>query len=1043
MFKKRMLASANRRLLSIPLCMTALSFMTSVCASANVVAGVEVREMVNTIQQQQRRPVKGTIVDRKGEPVIGANVVEKGTTNGTITDVNGFFDLSVHPDAVLVISYIGYTKQEIPVKGERAVNVTLLDDSETLDEVVVVGYGSQRKSSLTAAVTTVDTKAIENVPRPNIVSSLQGRVAGLTINENSGDPTSKPSILVRGIGTIDGGTAPLVIIDGVPNGNIDQVSSYDVESISVLKDAAAAAIYGAKAANGVILVTTKSGKMNEEKPIVSFNSYVGFQTLAQIPKALTAYEYASLKNEILKNDGNPTVFSEKDLQMFKNGEVDDFHGNTDWKKEVMRDMAPLFNNHLSVTGNGKIGRYYLSGEFVNQKGFCRFVGKHDRMNLRANVTSDITKKIQLQFMSNYVRTHGNAGDLSYMFGQVLKCPPVAKVRYSNGEWGGGIYANGYGLMGAFNPVARMQDEYGPNDNYWNTLNATGSLQYKPIDGLTLKGLVSYRNSWADSQSYGRSWRTWDLLTGVVSTGPAMMSEKWDKEVNYLYEASAMYEKQLDKHAFKIFAAASFESQRDDHISAFRKNFINDDLYELNAGDASSQTNNGNADQWAYASFFGRANYSFEDKYLFETNLRYDGSSRFAPDSRWGLFPSVSLGWNLSKESFLNKYDFIDNLKLRLSWGQLGNAEKVGLYQWYAGINSGSYYNFDNTLVFGTRPGSFANTDLTWETTTTYNVGLDGSLWSGKLSFEADFWKKNTDNILLSMPVSTVIGLPGSTLTMNTGKVSSTGFDLTIGSRGNITKDLSYNAALTFTAWNSWVVDLEDRATPFSTEFRPHEELGNIYGYECLGIINDDATLNEYRKKENVDPRTSLGDLQFKDQNGDGRLDYLDYVKIGNSYTKNNLGLNIGLNYKGFDFQAFLQGAFNVDKEMTGLARSGFGSLNESPVANMLDRWTEENRNADALYPRLRSDYSFNTSPRSSFFMKNGSYMKLKNLQIGYNIPQPLLAKINVKSLRLYVSGTNLFTIAPGFLSGFDPEGNMDPAIYPTLRVYSVGLNLSF
>jgi hypothetical protein len=402
-----------------------------------------------------------------------------------------------------------------------------------------------------------------------------------------------------------------------------------------------------------------------------------------------------------------------------------------------------------------------------------------------------------------------------------------------------------------------------------------------------------------------------------------------------------------------------------------------------------------------------------------------------------------VGWNISKEGFLADYSFIDNLKLRLSWGQLGNAEKVGLYLWFAGISSGSYYNFNDNLVIGTRSGSFANTDLTWETTATYNAGVDGSFWNGKLTVEADIWRKRTNDVLLTVPISTVIGAPSSNLTVNAGIVGSHGFDLSIGHNGNITSDLTYSARLAVSAWNSWVIDLKNRATPFSTEFRPGEDLGNYYGYECLGIINDEETLNQYRKIQNVAPQTGLGDLMYKDQNGDGKLDYLDNVKIGNYNTKGSFGLNLGLEYKGFDFQAFFQGTFNVDKQVSGDARKPWDNF-RSGDHNFLDRWTAENPNPHALYPKQHKAYNFNENSQSSFWIRNASYLKLKNLQLGYNLPTKLISRIGIENFRIYVSGTNLFTVkADRYLDGYDPETDMNPSVYPTLKVYSIGINLQF
>jgi len=992
--------------------------------------------------KEQNLTVKGRVVDKNNEPLTGVSVLEKGTKNGVTSGANGEFALTVtDKSATLLFSYMGYVHQELPASADLS-HITLQEDLANLDEVVVVGYGTQRKSSMTAAITTVNTDEIQNIPRPNVYSALQGRVAGLTINETSGEPDASPSLLVRGVGTIDGSTGPLILVDGTPTGTLNEIPAQDIESISVLKDAAAAAIYGARAANGVILVTTKQGKIGETKPVVQLNSYVGLQTLAQFPKKLSAYEYATLVDEVHRNDGKSAVYSDKDLEMFKNGQTDDFHGNTDWKKETIMNVAPIYTNHLSVSGNGKMGRYYVSGEYVDQKGMVKKIDNYNRVNFRANITSDISKKMQLQFMTNYIRTDKDASGLASVFQNVLSASPTANVRYNDGNWGSMIFANDRYLWDTGNPV-KMINEYGPKETHWNTLNTSANLSYTPLEGLVLKGMGTYRNSWLDAQNYNRSWMSWDpLKQEIAQTGPASLWENWSKEYKYDVQLTGTYEKNIEDHAFKVLAGYSQESLRSDYIEAYRKVFINDEIYELNAGDASTQTNGGGADQWSFSSFFGRLNYSFQDKYLVETNLRYDGSSRFAPGQQWGLFPSVSVGWNIHKELFLAKYSFIDNLKLRLSAGQLGNAEKVNLYLWFPKIESGPYYNFDGKLVFGTRPGEFANKDLTWETTTSYNAGLDGSLFGGKLNFEVDLWKKNTDDILLVVPISTTVGSPSSNLTVNAGKVGSQGFDLSLGTKGNFSDNLRYAVNLSLTGWHSWIIDLQDRATAFSTEFRPGEDLGNYYGYESLGIINDEETLDRYKKLENVAPQTDLGDIQYKDQNGDGKLDYLDNVKIGNSYTKNNFGLNFSIGYKGFDAQLFFQGAFNVDKQIVGNTRTSFINF-QSPDANQLDRWTTENRNADALFPRLRKEYNVNTGPNSSFWVKDASYVKLKNLQIGYSFSDKVTKKLSLKGLRVFVTGTNLFTIAPNYLKGYDPEVDMNPSTYPTLRVYAAGVNVTF
>jgi TonB-linked SusC/RagA family outer membrane protein len=1003
------------------------------------------KETLNNIKYQdtKKKNITGNVTDEQGNPIIGANIVEKGAMNGTTTNVDGHFLLQVEDEAVLHISYIGYLMQNINTAGRTSFNIVLQEDTKALEEVVVVGYGSQRKSSLTAAVTTVNTKELANIPNPNVISSLQGRVSGLTVSEWSGEPGTSPSLQIRGIGTIDGNTNPLIVVDGVPGGgSLENITAYDIESISLLKDASAAAIYGARAANGVILVITKRGSASTEKPVVEFSSNVGFQTKGSMPKTISAYEYATLLQEAVVNDGNNPVFDDLDMEMFRTGQINDLHGgDTDWTSLVIKDVAPIYTNHIGVAGNGKIGRYYFAGEYVHQDGLVKKIDKYDRLNLRANITSDISKNVQLQFSSNYTRTHKTANDMHNVFAQVVRVPPIARPMYEDGHYGSMIFAKGSYLADILNPYYWV-NSYGPKEYNWNNLLTTANIQYKPIEDLVFNAMGSYNLVYSDDQHYyprGESWNP--VIQAPAQSSENSLNETWNKSYKYDLQITGNYEKTIRNHYLKLLTGFSIEEYRSEYISANRRNFISETLYELNAGDAATSTNSGSASHWAFASFFGRLNYSFAEKYLFEFSFRNDGSSRFAPGKQWGFFPSGSVGWNINKESFMENLDFIDQLKLRGSIGQLGNAEKVNLYLWYSGINNGGYYNFGNSLVVGTRPGSFANRQLSWETTTTYNIGVDGSYWNGKLNFEMDYWRKNTDDILLTTPISTIIGAPSSEETVNAGKVASHGFDLTIGSRGNITKDLTYNVRLSLTGWNSWIVDLKNRESQFGS-FRPGEDLGNIYGYECLGIINDEETLAQYKTLVGVDVNyTKLGDLQYKDQNGDGKIDYKDVVKIGNNNTKNTYGINIDLGYKDFDFQAFFQGAFNVDRTISGEIRTSFAGY-RSPIRNQLDRWTEENRNPNAEYPRIRKDRSHNWS-ESDFWIRNGSYLKLKTLQIGYNISKPFLSKVKIDNLRIYMSATNLFTIAPDIPKGFDPQMNVQEFIYPQLRVYSIGLNLKF
>lgn len=986
--------------------------------------------------------IQGTVTDTKEVRLPGVTVQVKGTSVAAVTDVDGNFTLTLPEDsATLVFSYMGFATKEVKVSASNnPVLVKLEEAYKDINEVVVVGYGTQKKSSMTAAISTVNMKDIANIPRPNVISSLEGRVPGLTVTETSGEPGSSPTLLVRGVGTIDGATDPLVVVDGTPNGNLANIAPGDIETISVLKDAAAAAIYGARAANGVILVTTKQGG-SIGKTLLSFNTYTGLQQPTRTPRTLNSYEYATLVNEAAENEGRTTVYSDDDLRLFKEGTDQDMHANTDWLDAVLLKNAPIANNYLSASGNSKVGSYFISGEYLYQKGSTRDIDHYHRTNLRANVTSRISDKLQLQLLTSYSRTNRDASDVTNIFSNALRASPTSPIKFSDGHWGGQMFANGNYLWATSNQVSVIK-QYGPVENNMTNYNVNANLEYKPVTGLTLKVQGVYQTSNSDASYYTRKSETWDFINRTVSqTVPNSLNENWGKDVKYDLQAMGTYEKDFGKHAIKLLAGYSQESYRTDNISAYRKDFINDGLYELNAGDAATQTNNGSADHWAFMSGFGRLNYSFNDRYLLEVTARYDGSSRFAEGHRWGFFPSVSAGWNIEQENFMKNITWLDMLKLRASVGQLGNAEKVGLYESYANLVSGAQYTFDDTQVVGVLLGNPANPNLTWETTTSYDIGLDGNIKKGLLSFEADVWKKNTDNILLTVPVSTVVGLPTSSITTNAGKVASHGFDLMITHAGNISKDLHYNVSFTLSAWKSWIIDLKDRATPYSTEFRPGEDLGNIYGYKTVGIISTQKELDDYKKLKNVAPQVSMGDLMYQDVNHDGSIDYMDAVKIGNSYTKLQYGVNIGLQYKAFDLTLFFQGAGNTDRQIGEYIKDVLMNYN-SPLAINLDRWNLENQNAHAAFPRILQNYDFNRSV-SDWWVRSGSYVRLKNLQIGYNLPKKALDHLHITGLRAYLSGTNIFTVAPHYVDGFDPERDINDTWYPSFRVISAGINLNF
>lgn len=1001
---------------------------------------------------QNRKKVTGNIIDEKGTPLPGVYVKMTPDSVLAVADVDGKFTVFVAENTTLIFSFMGFRDEKVKLKNQTDIKVRMKEDSELLSEVVVVGFGTQAKSSLTAAITTVDTKQLTNIPKPSVVSALQGRVPGLTINETSGAPGASPSILVRGKGTIDpqgGEYSPMIILDGIPfNGNIGNIPANDIQSISVLKDAAAAAIYGARAANGVIMIVTKRGLTEGAKPTVEYNFNLGFQTVGQIPQKLSAKEYANLLNEVAYNDGQGAVFDDKDMAFYNTEKTDDLHGNTDWQKVVLRELSPIITNHLSVSGNGKIGSYYVSAEHLYQRGMLKMNDRFERLNIRANVISEISNRLRINYSAAYINTSSPGNDVKgNMFGNMFRAPAIGNATVSDGHYGDMIYAKGSWLSDISN-VWHWMNVSGPNSEKSDDLFLRGNLLFTPIDGLELNANAGYNIIQSNNSYYTPKDGSWNVLEQKYSQERRnSYSENWRKVIKNDYQITGSYEKKFGDNFFKVLVGGSAETYKNHWTSATRYDYINDSLHELKPGDKSTAENDGSTDHWSFASLFGRFNYDFDKKYLLELSLRYDGSSRFAPKERWGLFPAVSAGWNIHNERFMKKLDFVDHLKLRASWGQLGNSEKIGLYLWNRTYSVNPYYSFDDKVVTGVRPARLAN-NLVWETTTSYNVGLEASLWRGKLSLELDLWKKDTEDIILEIPISGTVGVQavdknkGARIAVNAGKVSSHGLDLSISHEGRIGRDISYNGRFTLTAWNSWVVDLGDRATPFSTEFRPGGDIGDMYGYEALGIINDDKTLEAYKAIEGVDvEHIKKGDLYYKDQNGDGKLDHRDVIKIGNENIKSNYGISLGFDYKGINLGLFFQGAFNVDRWISGDSRESFINY-RSPDVNQLDRWTEDNPNPNATYPRLRRQYTFNNA-NSDWWVRSGSYIRLKELQVGYDLPRSFVSKLYLQQLRFYFSATNLFTIAPDYLEGYNPEAGMQSYIYPTMRTYSFGFNLKF
>ena len=974
-----------------------------------------------------RQQVKGKVLDEKGEPIIGATVTEEGTSNGTITDYDGMFTLEASKDGILTISYIGYKSQQVSIAGKDMVAVTLKEDMEQLDEVVVVGYGSQKKVNLTGAVSTVNAKMLENRTGSDPYNMLTGQIPGVTIVQNSGQPgADMGNLRVRGIGTL-GNADAMVIIDGVES-SVNNVNPNDIATISVLKDAAASSIYGVRAANGVILITTKRGTVG--KPIISYSGYVGWQDACRLPKYLDSYNYALLLNEAYRNDGASVPYSSENLETIKNGSDPDHFANSNQVDAVLSEQGIFHNHHLSVVGGKEEIKYSLAAGFYKKDGLMPNMS-YNRFNLRSNIDSKINDRLDVQLNISASRDDRKSPathkvydpdtDLWNIMYHAFRESPLTPIRFQNGNYG--LYLNEH------NSVAEANLS-GESHIYNTYFQGNAGFTYKIIKGLTLKGNAAATFNLQDIYVDQKRMDFYSAeSTEPIKSTRSMVSNQDKKSLEINLQAYLDYNRTFGKHTIKGLLGYSQIRNEYRLLKASRKDLpTNNSLGEIDAGDITTQETGGNSVAYALRSVFGRVNYGFDDRYLLEANLRYDGSSRFPKNNRFGLFPSFSFGWRISEEDFF-KADFVDNLKLRASWGQLGNQE-IDDYLFYNTYSFGYDYSFGNTLFSGISINDvMANTAITWEKTDQMDVGVDADFWGGKLSLTGDFFLKNTHAILLKLPIPDLVGV--SAPMQNAGKVRNIGFELALTHRNQVNR-FRYSTSFNFSYVKNEIIDLNGGDTPGRSVGDP---VDNIYGYVCEGIFKSQEEIDNSPKQVwGAVP----GDLKYADINNDGVVNQNDRKSLGSTFPKINFGLRVNCEYRIFDLTMLLQGAGMVKGVTAGEISQAF--MNGGKVTEeWLDRWTPENVNAS--YPRLTLSGSSRNYMTSSFWVQNASYLKMRNLQIGYTIPKNILSHLGVSNLRLYCSIDNLFTISK--FKGLDPEMVTTQTMYPLTRNYSFGINLSF
>lgn len=995
---------------------------------------------------QQANPIQGTVKDINGEPIIGASIIEKGTTNGVISDIDGNFSISVPRNALLSISYIGYQSTEIQITNQRTLNIVLKEDVEALDEVIVVGYGTQKKVNLTGAVANVNRELMENRPITNISSGIQGLLPGVTVTQRSGQPGSDVgTIRVRGTGTFNKDANgnlmadPMVIVDGVES-TMNDIDANDVESISVLKDAASAAIYGSKAANGVILITTKRGKAGTS--VVNYAMNMGWQSATDIPKYVTSGQYARLTNQARINNGLTPLFTDEDIRKYEDGSDPYNYPNTDWQDLLYTESGFQQTHNLSFSGGSETMRYMASVGYQGQGGIIRHTDK-DQYNMRLNLDGNPKKNLETSFSMAYTRmdleepTNPYVGGMAQIFRQANRISPWIPYKKEDGS---------YGTIGDGNPIAWL-DNNSTTDKIRHNLQAIASLKYYILPQLSLKAVGAYKLYYEDSHEMRKALKFTDTWTQGT--------------VDKLYEKGTMYDRVTGdiiaeykdtfngSHNVSVLGGYHAELYKYKYTYAYRENFPNNELTDLNAGSTANMSNEGYTRELAMLSWFGRINYDYLGKYLLEANIRYDGTSRFADGNRWGAFPSVSAGWRLSEEEFFESLrPTINNVKLRASWGQLGNQDVgQGYYPTVSTLTLGKDYNypFGGSIQAGAYTRYAANPNLMWEETTTWGIGLDVTLLS-KLNVTLDYYNRATEGVLMKVVTPMTFALEN--FYDNVGEVSNKGFEISAEYRDRFGQ-VDFNAGANIAFNKNRIESLGTVTEQLSDSdgayyiLREGESINSFYGYETAGLFQSDEEANNWATYDFSAYKPGAGDIKYVDQNGDGKITTEDRVVMGSFDPGIIFGFNLGAAYKGWDIMAFFQGATDV-KGYLGI--EAIGAINgdaSKPASLWMDSWTEDNKGAK--YPRVTVASNGVSVPgiSSDFWLQNATYLRLKNLQIGYTIPKALLSKVGISKLRLYYSGQNILTFT-GFLDGWDPEAPSGRGnYYPQTKVHSFGMNLTF
>ncbi|RAK02998.1 TonB-linked SusC/RagA family outer membrane protein [Larkinella arboricola] len=1025
---------------------------------------------------QERRITGRVTAEENLEGLPGVSVALKGTTRGTTTDATGNYTVAVpNEGGTLVFSFIGYVTQEVPIGSQATINVALKGSDQTLNEVVVVGYGTQQKRDVTGSIASISTKNIKDQPVPNIVEGLTGRLPGVLIQQSTGAPGNSPSIKIRGLGSISAGNGPLVVIDGQPlnsgdlanGGGLNLLNPNDIDKVDILKDASATAIYGSRGANGVVVVTTKRGKSGQGR--LNFDYYTGIQQVTKKMDLLNSQQFAEFSKEAFNNAYLERVTGAKiddpnsarpsgQRYRYPRGEVAgvsfDDPGSLptyDYQDMIFQN-APISNYQLSASGGSAKVQYMVSGNYLNQKGVIKRSGI-DRYTVRTNIDAQITSYLKMGIslspsfsVENQANTDRHWAD-NGIINAALSLPPFIPI-YQPGTTvynSQSYYAAPYDWPGITNPVANIYEI----DNQLRTMRLLGNAYAE----VKLPFNVLYRGTiGADARQLRQNYYKTSALPGNQLLPPTPNSAYAEnaQELNWVTNHTLTYQKEIAQlHRLEVLVG--LESQKNDfertRIDA--NNFPNDLVRTVNAGTIIGTNSSRNLrDQWSLASYFGRVAYSFRDRYLFNASFRRDGSSRFGSNNRWGTFPSASVGWRVSEESFLKNNRFISELKLKASYGLSGNNAFTSNYP-AIGLLSPDNYVLGNALANGLAVNTIGNDNLTWEKSRQTDIGLEVGVLNNRIFLTADYYKRITTDLLLAVQVPTLTGF--STAVKNIGKVENKGVELALNTR-NLTGEFSWTTDLNFSFNRNKVLALGPTGDPIRSGTGVGESnitvigepLGSFYGYRQIGVFRDQAELDSYPHFADTRP----GDVKYEDVNGDGKVDANDRTLIGNNQPDFIYGMTNTFTFKGFDLGIVVQGV--QGSSILNLSRRFYENLegNANSLTTALNRWRSPEQPGDGTTPRANTRTTGNNNAISSRWVESGSYFRIRNITIGYNLPKTLIQRAKLQTIRLYGGVQNVLTVSKYL--GYNPEvsgyegpltGGVDYGSYPLARTYTIGVNI--